>query len=163
MILSKQKLIEFRLTIHVHSLRSIDCEQESLFELFIFNQLKSIDFPCNDAQNNKTFFFLFFYFFRNIVYNLSISDLSEQRRLVWHSPENDVKMCVMKGKDDVSIESIIIHNYKLNIHYGLCQRSGKTFQFICHIGMKLFISDFCLSMRWLSCQIDPKHDDHSRY
>lgn len=43
------------------------------------------------------------FIFRNTVYNLSISDFTEQRRLVWHSPENDVKMCVMKGKDDVSI------------------------------------------------------------
>uniref|UniRef100_A0A1B0DLJ8 Uncharacterized protein n=1 Tax=Phlebotomus papatasi TaxID=29031 RepID=A0A1B0DLJ8_PHLPP len=38
---------------------------------------------------------------RNIVYNLSISDLGEQQRLIWYSPEDDVKMCVVKGKDEV--------------------------------------------------------------
>lgn len=54
---------------------------------------------------------LYFVFnFRNIVYNLSISDFTEQRRLVWHSPENDVKMCVMKGKDDVSIDTSMFSN-----------------------------------------------------
>lgn len=37
---------------------------------------------------------------RNIVYNLSIYDLSEQTRLVWYSSEDDIKMCVMKGKDE---------------------------------------------------------------
>lgn len=36
-----------------------------------------------------------------MVYNLSLTDLQEQRRLVWYSPENDVKMCVVKGKDEV--------------------------------------------------------------
>lgn len=41
--------------------------------------------------------------FRNVVYNLSLTDLTEQRRLVWYSPENDVKMCVVKGKDEVSL------------------------------------------------------------
>lgn len=50
----------------------------------------------------------FFCRFRNVVYNLSIFDFTEQRRLVWYSPENDVKMCVVKGKDDVSIISIAI-------------------------------------------------------
>ncbi|KAL1397054.1 hypothetical protein pipiens_002596, partial [Culex pipiens pipiens] len=37
---------------------------------------------------------------KNIVYNLSIYDLSEQTRLVWYSSEDDIKMCVMKGKDE---------------------------------------------------------------
>lgn len=36
-----------------------------------------------------------------MVYNLSIADLSEQQRLDWHSPDSDVKMCVVKGKDEV--------------------------------------------------------------
>lgn len=40
---------------------------------------------------------------RNVVYNLSLTDLTEQRRLVWYSPENDVKMCVVKGKDEVRL------------------------------------------------------------
>lgn len=48
---------------------------------------------------------IFYLLFRNIVYNLSIADFTEQRRLEWYSPENDVKMCVMKGKDDVSINN----------------------------------------------------------
>uniref|UniRef100_A0A1B0FJD0 Sema domain-containing protein n=1 Tax=Glossina morsitans morsitans TaxID=37546 RepID=A0A1B0FJD0_GLOMM len=39
---------------------------------------------------------------RNTIYNLSIHDLNEQQRLVWYSPEDDQKMCVVKGKDEVS-------------------------------------------------------------
>lgn len=45
--------------------------------------------------------------YRNLVYNLSLSNLVEQQRLTWFSNENDVKMCVMKGKDDVSTWFII--------------------------------------------------------
>lgn len=41
-------------------------------------------------------------FFRNVIYNLSIFDLTEQQRLIWYSPEDDIKMCLVKGKDDVS-------------------------------------------------------------
>lgn len=40
---------------------------------------------------------------RNIIYNLSIFDLTEQQKLVWYSPEDDVKMCVVKGKDEVNL------------------------------------------------------------
>lgn len=40
---------------------------------------------------------------RNVVYNLSLTDLTEQRRLVWYSPANDVQMCVVKGKDEVPL------------------------------------------------------------
>lgn len=60
---------------------------------------------CTVETWNSNFLILLSSLFplRNIVYNLSLSDFTEQRRLVWHSPENDVKMCVMKGKDDVSI------------------------------------------------------------
>ncbi|KAF9424911.1 hypothetical protein HW555_000212 [Spodoptera exigua] len=43
----------------------------------------------------------------NVVYNLSLTDLTEQRRLVWYSPENDVKMCVVKGKDEESCQNYI--------------------------------------------------------
>lgn len=43
-------------------------------------------------------------FFRNVIYNLSIFDLTEQQRLIWYSPEDDIKMCLVKGKDDVSFE-----------------------------------------------------------
>lgn len=53
-------------------------------------------------NNGNITYCVFTFLYRNIVYNISISDFTEQRRLIWHSPENDVKMCVMKGKDDVS-------------------------------------------------------------
>lgn len=46
---------------------------------------------------------IFLFCFRNVVYNLTFSDLNEQQRLTWYSNEHDAKMCVMKGKDDVSI------------------------------------------------------------
>lgn len=54
---------------------------------------------------NTIFMFLIcissLFFYRNVVYNLTLSDLQEQQRLVWYSPEEDVKMCEMKGKDEV--------------------------------------------------------------
>lgn len=48
-----------------------------------------------------------------MVYNLSIADLSEQQRLDWHSPDSDVKMCVVKGKDEV------INFYLINELFGI--------------------------------------------
>lgn len=51
----------------------------------------------------------YFLCYRNIIYNLSIFDLSEQQRLVWYSPEDDVKMCVVKGKDEVSQSVSIVY------------------------------------------------------
>ncbi|KPJ03310.1 Semaphorin-1A [Papilio xuthus] len=45
--------------------------------------------------------------YRNVVYNLSLTDLTEQRRLVWYSPPNDVQMCVVKGKDEESCQNYI--------------------------------------------------------
>ncbi|XP_037911810.1 semaphorin-1A isoform X2 [Hermetia illucens] len=44
---------------------------------------------------------------RNVVFNLSIHDLTEQQRLLWSSPEDDVKMCVMKGKDEEACQNYI--------------------------------------------------------
>lgn len=55
--------------------------------------------PIHEQNVKKN---LLFFYFRNIVYNLSIHDFAEQQRLVWYSPEDDVKMCVVKGKDEVS-------------------------------------------------------------
>jgi semaphorin 6 len=45
---------------------------------------------------------LFSVYYRNLVYNLSLSDLNQQQKLTWFSNEHDAKMCVMKGKDEVS-------------------------------------------------------------
>ncbi|GJQ84422.1 Sema-1a [Trypoxylus dichotomus] len=45
--------------------------------------------------------------FRNLVYNLSLTDLSEQQKLQWYSNEPDVKMCVMKGKDEENCQNYI--------------------------------------------------------
>uniref|UniRef100_T1GNU1 Semaphorin-1A n=1 Tax=Megaselia scalaris TaxID=36166 RepID=T1GNU1_MEGSC len=44
---------------------------------------------------------------RNVVYNLSIYDLSEQQRLVWKSSEDDIKMCIVKGKDEEACQNYI--------------------------------------------------------
>ncbi|XP_066594900.1 semaphorin-1A-like isoform X2 [Prorops nasuta] len=44
---------------------------------------------------------------RNRVHNLSLTDLTEQQRLTWYSIENDVKMCVMKGKDEENCQNYI--------------------------------------------------------
>lgn len=43
----------------------------------------------------------------NMVYNLSLTDLSEQARLSWYSPEDDVKMCLVKGKDEEACQNYI--------------------------------------------------------
>ena len=34
------------------------------------------------------------------MHNLSLTDLTEQQRLTWYSDEDDVKMCLVKGKDE---------------------------------------------------------------
>lgn len=44
---------------------------------------------------------------RNVVYNLSLTDLTEQQRLVWYSPDEAVKMCVVKGKDEDNCQNYI--------------------------------------------------------
>lgn len=44
---------------------------------------------------------------RNLIYNLSITDLKEQQRLAWYSNDADVKMCLMKGKDDENCQNYI--------------------------------------------------------
>ncbi|KAL1513542.1 hypothetical protein ABEB36_002943 [Hypothenemus hampei] len=44
---------------------------------------------------------------RNVVYNLTFSDLVEQQRLVWYSHDNDAKMCIMKGKDEENCQNYI--------------------------------------------------------
>ncbi|TDG49953.1 hypothetical protein AWZ03_003729 [Drosophila navojoa] len=44
---------------------------------------------------------------RNTVFNLSIHDLTEQQSLVWSSPEEDTKMCLMKGKDEEACQNYI--------------------------------------------------------
>ncbi|XP_044736328.1 semaphorin-1A isoform X2 [Chrysoperla carnea] len=44
---------------------------------------------------------------RNLVYNLSITDLSELQRLTWYSKDTDAKMCVMKGKDEENCQNYI--------------------------------------------------------
>lgn len=41
------------------------------------------------------------------MYNLSIYDLSEQQRLVWKSSEDDIKMCIVKGKDEEACQNYI--------------------------------------------------------
>lgn len=66
----------------------------------------------------------FFCRFRNVVYNLSIYDFTEQRRLVWYSPENDVKMCVVKGKDDVSIISSLLLDKYFRFNGQVVEKSG---------------------------------------
>lgn len=57
----------------------------------------------------KLFHFSFFSSLcRNVIYNLSIFDLTEQQRLVFNSLEDDIKMCLVKGKDEVISIMIIL-------------------------------------------------------
>jgi semaphorin 6 len=50
---------------------------------------------------------LFSVYYRNLVYNLSLSDLNQQQKLTWFSNEHDAKMCVMKGKDEENCQNYI--------------------------------------------------------
>ncbi|KAG7201879.1 hypothetical protein KM043_004594 [Ampulex compressa] len=44
---------------------------------------------------------------RNLVHNLSLTDLTEQQRLTWYSTEKDVKMCVVKGTPEENCQNYI--------------------------------------------------------
>ncbi|XP_020291407.1 semaphorin-1A isoform X2 [Pseudomyrmex gracilis] len=44
---------------------------------------------------------------RNLVHNLSLTDLTEQQRLTWYSTEKDVKMCVVKGTLEENCQNYI--------------------------------------------------------
>lgn len=44
---------------------------------------------------------------RNLVHNLSLADLTETQRLTWFSPDDDIQMCVMKGKDEENCQNYI--------------------------------------------------------
>ncbi|XP_046434488.1 semaphorin-1A isoform X3 [Neodiprion fabricii] len=44
---------------------------------------------------------------RNLVHNLSLTDLTEQQRLSWYSPDTDIKMCVVKGKDEETCQNYV--------------------------------------------------------
>ncbi|XP_058804180.1 semaphorin-1A isoform X2 [Phymastichus coffea] len=44
---------------------------------------------------------------RNLVHNLSLTDLTEHQRLTWYSPDGDVKMCQVKGKDEENCQNYI--------------------------------------------------------
>ncbi|XP_046404618.1 semaphorin-1A [Ischnura elegans] len=44
---------------------------------------------------------------RNLVYNLSLADLSENQRLTWYSTDEDMQMCVVKGKDEENCQNYI--------------------------------------------------------
>ncbi|XP_050423929.1 semaphorin-1A [Adelges cooleyi] len=44
---------------------------------------------------------------RNVVYNLSLPDLTENQRLEWHSTDVDYKMCLVKGKDEDNCQNYI--------------------------------------------------------
>lgn len=45
--------------------------------------------------------------YRNLVHNLSLTDLTEHQRLAWYSPPDDIRMCQMKGKDDENCQNYI--------------------------------------------------------
>lgn len=47
------------------------------------------------------------FIFRNLVHNLSLTDLTEQQRLTWYSSDTDVKMCVVKGKDEENCQNYV--------------------------------------------------------
>ncbi|XP_050537990.1 semaphorin-1A-like isoform X2 [Daktulosphaira vitifoliae] len=44
---------------------------------------------------------------RNMMYNLSLPDLTENQRLEWHSTDVDYKLCLVKGKDEDNCQNYI--------------------------------------------------------
>ncbi|XP_071862291.1 semaphorin 1a isoform X1 [Bombus fervidus] len=44
---------------------------------------------------------------RNLVHNLSLTDLTEQQRLTWYSTDSDVKMCLVKGTPEENCQNYI--------------------------------------------------------
>lgn len=71
---------------------------------------------------------------RNVVYNLSIFDLTEQQKLIWYSPDDDVKMCVVKGKDEVSsmmTTTAIGGWYGCRIIYIIAEHCGRHVAILC--------------------------------
>lgn len=46
--------------------------------------------------------------------------MTEQQKLVWYSPEDDVKMCVVKGKDEVNFNLIDIDCIAIILKQTLC-------------------------------------------
>lgn len=44
---------------------------------------------------------------RNVIYNLSITDLAEQQKILWRASEDDYNMCIVKGKDEVMLSSCL--------------------------------------------------------
>lgn len=48
---------------------------------------------------------------RNVIYNLSIFDLTENHKILWRSSEDDINMCLVKGKDEVSFMVWVAYLY----------------------------------------------------
>ncbi|KAI5744325.1 hypothetical protein M8J76_001259 [Diaphorina citri] len=44
---------------------------------------------------------------RNLVHNLSVSDLSERQVLQWYSTDDNTRMCALKGKDEDACQNYI--------------------------------------------------------
>ncbi|XP_055681503.1 semaphorin-1A [Lutzomyia longipalpis] len=96
---------------------------------------------------------------RNIVYNLSISDLTEQQRLEWYSPEDDVKMCVVKGKDEEACQNYI--RVLVLPSPGKLQVCGtNSFRPMCHL-YQINANNYTLEMEkpgQAVCPYDPQHN-----
>lgn len=96
---------------------------------------------------------------RNVIYNLSISDLTEQQRLDWYSPEEDIKMCVVKGRDEDACQNYIRILVK--------QQPGRllicgthSFRPICRI-MQINENNYTLELEksgQAMCPYDPQHN-----
>lgn len=75
-----------------------------------------LKFSSEQYKSCQTFMCIeiFFFYFRNLVYNLSLSELTEQQRLTWYSNDQDAKMCVMKGKDEVSYQLYFVKFWQID-------------------------------------------------
>lgn len=101
---------------------------------------------------------------RNVIYNLSVSDLQEQSRVVWHPNAGHKKSCMMKGGSEVSCQNYVrILTEKSSGHYLIC--GTNAYNPMCRefrLANGRLEQDKEISGRGL-CPFDPAHNSTAVY
>ncbi|XP_072157904.1 semaphorin-1A isoform X2 [Bemisia tabaci] len=101
---------------------------------------------------------------RNLVHNLSLADLSENQRLVWYSPDDAIKICVVKGKDEENCQNYIrIISRTGNGHLLVC--GTNSFKPLCR-EYTVQTGSYTLEKEkpgQAMCPYDPKHNSTAVY
>lgn len=99
-----------------------------------------------------------------MVYNLSLTDLTEQQRLLWFSPDDDIKMCLVKGKDEEACQNYI--RILVQTGPGRLKICGtNSFRPMCRMYQ---VADFNYTVEsekngQVVCPYDPKHNSTAIY